>query len=597
MATASAMNRGTVVFDSEVYRDYYLVMFRNIETGKVAYYEQYDTQEFEADKVRWILRNFTLVSFNGLHFDMPILALALQGASNAQLKECCDLIIDGNLPPWDINARYGIETPHVDHIDLFDVAPGTASLKIYGGRLHCRRMQDLPITPEASIAPSDRAILITYCRNDLETTEALHRSLTPQLQLREQMSKLYGQDLRSKSDAAIAEAVLKSEIAKAQGEALVRPVIRPGTTYRYRPPVYIGFELPVLQEALAVVRDARFIVADSGKVVIPSEISNLKITIGSSTYRMGIGGLHSTESTAAHVADETTLLVDRDVASYYPAIILQGLYPRHLGQAFLEVYRTIVNTRLKAKAEGNRAIADSLKIVINASFGKMGSKWSYLYSPDLMIQVTMTGQLTLLMLIEWLEAEGIPVVSANTDGVVIKCPSHKEALMDNIVAAWEICTGFDTEAARYKALYSRDVNNYIALKEDGGYKAKGVYTPTGLQKNPAMNICVNAVVRCLLDGTPVYETIAACEDIRQFVTIRTVKGGAEKDGEFLGRAVRWYYSTQAEGTINYKINGYKVPLTEGAKPLMQLPDAFPDDIDYWRYIREAEDILREIGHA
>lgn len=64
----------------------------------------------------------------------------------------------------------------------------------------------------------------------------------------------------------------------------------------------------------------------------------------------------------------------------------------------------------------------TFKIVLNGTFGKLGSKYSFLYSPNLMIQVTITGQLALLMLIEALEAAGISVVSANTDGIVSRCP-------------------------------------------------------------------------------------------------------------------------------------------------------------------------------
>jgi uncharacterized membrane protein (DUF106 family) len=65
---------------------------------------------------------------------------------------------------------------------------------------------------------------------------------------------------------------------------------------------------------------------------------------------MGIGGLHSSETTVAHVAGDRHLLIDRDVASYYPSIILTlGLYPAHLGPAFLTVYQKLVRERLAAK--------------------------------------------------------------------------------------------------------------------------------------------------------------------------------------------------------------------------------------------------------
>ena len=83
---------------------------------------------------------------------------------------------------------------------------------------------------------------------------------------------------------------------------------------------------------------------------MPKPIAELKINIGESTYQMGIGGLHSCEEKQAVYADEDHVLVDRDVASYYPQIILnQRLYPKHLGEGFLDVYRNLVTQRLAAK--------------------------------------------------------------------------------------------------------------------------------------------------------------------------------------------------------------------------------------------------------
>jgi len=192
---------------------------------------------------------------------------------------------------------------------------------------------------------------------------------------------------------------------------------------------------------LATVLATPFVVTDTGKMMLPKALDQA-ITIGATTYTMGIGGLHSTEQSTAHFADDNTILVDRDVASYYPRIILNsGLAPGEMGQHFLSAYRSIVERRLAAKKSGDKVTDDALKITINGSFGKFGSKYSVLYAPRLLIQTTLTGQLSLLMLIEQLEGAGISIVSANTDGIVIKCPAHLELDMDNIIGAWEMITG------------------------------------------------------------------------------------------------------------------------------------------------------------
>ena len=593
-------DKPTVILDLEVFSDYFLAMFRNVATGKMRAFEMFEGQPLDADGVRAVLKKYRVVTFNGQGFDIPLLTLALTGADCARIKAGANAIIDRNLRGWQFAREFDIDLPEdLDHIDLIEVAPGTASLKIYGGRLHARKLQDLPIEPDASISPAQRALLRDYCANDLATTQALFDKLAPQIELRVRMSVDYGMDLRSKSDAQIAEAVIGRQVARALGRDVARPEVAGGTTFVYRPPAFVQFTTPPLKTLLAMIELAQFTVPDSGKVMMPRELAEAAIQIGTSTYRLGIGGLHSSEQSTAHLTDEHTLLVDRDVASYYPAIILRtGLAPRHMGDAFTVAYQDIVQRRLAAKRAGHKTTADSLKITINGSFGKFGSKWSKLYSPDLLIQTTVTGQLLLLMLIEALEWEGIAVVSANTDGIVIKCPIARAAMMEFVVWEWEQATGFDTEATYYRALYSRDVNNYIAIKPDGGFKLKGAYAPAGLQKNPTCEICTGAAVKHLIDGTPVEDSIRACRDITKFVTIRQVKGGAlDQAGNYLGRAVRWYYARGVAGALTYKINGYTVARSEGARPLMELPEQFPTDLDLEWYIREAHSILADVGAA
>jgi hypothetical protein len=151
------------------------------------------------------------------------------------------------------------------------------------------------------------------------------------------------------------------------------------------------------------------------------------------------------------------------------------------------------------------------------------------------------------------------------------------------------------EGTRYSGLYSRDVNSYCAVKPSGEVKTKGFFATGGLSKSPTNEICSKAFVEYLKNGTLIEDTIYACDDITQFLSIRTVKGGAVKDETYLGKAIRWYYSTETTGTINYKSNGNTVPRTEGAKPCMLLPETLPDDIDYTWYIREANDMLMDVG--
>ena len=608
----AAMAQERLLFDIECYSNYFIASFRSIVTGDVIYFEMTPNKPLDIPRLAWVLQNFTTVGFNSLAYDLPITYLALAGRPNALLKHATNQIIQEGWQGRDILKQYKVKVLKcIDHIDLIEVAPLRASLKIYGGRLHVPRMQDLPFHPDTELSEDQIACVRWYNINsDLTSTAFLHECLKEHLDLRYTLSNENGIDLRSKSDAQIAEAVIAEELTRRLGRRPEKPTIDVGTVYRYRVPHFIRYQSPLLNWALSVVANANFIVDETGSIGMPEEIKALNLDINGSVYRMGIGGLHSSESTISHVSDENYVLIDKDVTSYYPFIILNlGLYPHHLGPAFLHVYKSIVDRRIAAKTRGDKVTADSLKITINGSFGKLGSKYSILYSPDLLIQVTVTGQLSLLMLIERLEIAGIHVVSANTDGIVIKCPRNGQHVMDEVIAQWERDTGFQTEGTIYKALYSRDVNNYIAVKEDGKTKCKGAYAnpwsskknmAERLHKNPTTTICVEAVEALLTKNVPIVTTVRGCKDITKFVSVRSVKGGAVKvwsdRTEYLGKSIRWYYASGVDGEIVYASNGNKVPRSDGAKPLMDLPSEFPSDIDFEWYEQECEKILKAIGY-
>ena len=586
------------VFDLECYRDYFLIALKNVYSRQIESYEFYPGIEPDYERIKTSLTTKQLISFSGINYDIPLLRLFFANNDNATLKKASDAIIVENMRPWELETMYGGADFHPDHIDLIEVAPGMVGLKLYGGRMHSQRLQDLPIDPAANITPADRPTLKDYCINDLNTTIDMYFQLKPQIDLRVAMSAKYDIDLRSKSDAQIAEAVIRQEVQKKVGRKIYRPDISPDYTFKYRIPEFVSFTAPGMQKVLEIIRNATFTINEKGSVELPQIFESMRICIGSGTYTMGIGGLHSNESCSSHVSNESVFLKDRDVTSYYPSIILnQSLYPAHMGEAFLEVYQGIVSQRIEAKRTGDKVTNEAMKIMINGSFGKFGSKWSVLYSPDLLIQTTVTGQLALLMLIENIELAGFTVVSANTDGIVIKGYESRVEDLNGVISYWEAVTGFNTEETEYRALYSKDVNNYVAIKPNGEVKLKGLYAPAGMQKNVTNSICVEAVIEYLRSGTPVPTTIMGCSDVRKFITIRQVNGGAKYDDQYLGKAVRWYYRKGEARSIRYAANNNKVARSDGAFPLMELPPALPQDVDYDWYIKEAQSILNDVGYA
>lgn len=600
----AAEDKEPLLFDIEVFSNYFLVVFTSYVSGKSFYLEMREGEFFDSYRVKWVVENFLLVGFNSNSYDLPILTLACEGFSCSKLKEASDAMIVTQMKSWQLLRTSKVQLLEANHIDLIEVAPLQGSLKLYAGRLHVPKMQDLPFSPNSRLSENQIKIVRYYCFNDTQNTAYLYRELKPVIGLRIEMSKTYGVDLRSKSDAQIAEAVIGHELTRRNyGVRPNKPDLdNLASSFRYKVPDFISFELPQLQETLRLIADSSFVVGESGYCDLPEALKNYRIAIGGSSYKLGLGGLHSEETAVYHCADSLTKIVDRDVTSYYPSIILnQSLKPQHLGEGFLEVYRSIVEERKLAKKNKDKLRADMLKIVVNGSFGKFGNRYSILYAPDLLIQTTITGQLCLLMLIERLELMGAKVISANTDGVIYKFLREHEERYARVVAKWEKDTQFETEETVYLGVFSRDVNNYVAVKEDLKTKVKGEFSERGsagdsvLSKNPQNLVCNDAVINFLAKGVPVSQTIRSCKDVKRFVSVRNVTGGAVKIPDYLGKTIRFYYAAGEKGEIVYAKNGHLVPESKGAKPLMTLPPELPPDVDFDRYERIANEMLKSLG--
>lgn len=580
-----------MIMDIECYPNYFLVKFLNPVDDKVFEFEMTQYFPLDCEGIKAIIRKYEIVTFNGVKFDMPILRLALTGASNLELKDACDDLIQTEIRTWQFEKKHDLPTFKVKHIDLIELCIGIVSLKIYAGRLNCKVMQDLPYHPSLVLTEDQMDEVCNYCGNDLINTKLILVELQEQIELRRVLSKRYSLDLMSKSDAQIAEAIFVSELEEIRDCEIEKRHVKAGTFY-YKIPDFINFKTPVLQKVLDILTDNQFEIAPTGRPVLIKQLADYKVKINGTTYRMGMGGLHSTEKSTYHVADDDYTYHDWDVTSYYPEIIRSlGLYPKQMGKEFVPLYGSNIDERVAAKVAGNKAKANSFKIILNGSFGKFGSPYSYLYAPEMLVQVTMTGQLALLMLIEEMELKGIPCVSGNTDGIVLKCHTSKFVTMGHIIKRWEAMTGFSMEETQYEGLFNRDVNNYIAIQPDGKVKLKGCFAPAGLSKNTEYEICTIAMVNYIKHGIDFAETICGCRDIRKFVTIRSVAGGAEKDGKLLGKAIRWFYSKDASGAILCVRDGSKVAATDGAKPLMVLPDEFPSDVNYQWYIDKTKELF------
>lgn len=656
------MDKDIIVFDSEIVPSHYLFAAKRLSDGKRIRLWGHNPEDM--DRLGALQRNPNIrwIGFNSNSFDIPLAIAAAGGRSVAELKAMANDIINNRKPAWMTMRDYGLEYPEgLDTVDLIEVAPGVmVSLKLYGGRMGSPSLVDMPFHHDAWLDEDQAEVLAEYCDNDLDETERLCLKLKGALALREQMSERYGINLMSKSDAQMAETIIAKELGLLRAG---KPDIP--RTVGYSAPPFVQPQGMVLRDILDRVQRHTFSVLQSnGSVVLPPFLADEPVLMGNFSFQMGIGGLHSKHDKSVHyVESENFKIVDADVGAFYPNILLNaGYVPRGLGAAFVNVYRGFVTMRLDAKHRAKKleklekecgklnadetALLKELKvldaggkIMINGTFGKLGSCFSKIYAPDLMLGITLTGQFYLLTLIEHLVGIGVMIISANTDGVTFGGTPAKVKEAQDFIDAYGWCSNFEFEYTYYRSISMKDCNNYIAVKTNGEVKAKGIYALSGLQKNPTNEVCTIAAQAYLATGTPIRETVLKHFEIANFpdfLQVRTVKGGAVEYGAMvtvddwvelapgewkngkdkwckrksrpapyevgvtpnhLGRVARWYYSTDpacANG-LRYASNDNLVPKSTGGRACMKLPATLPADVDIQRYIDETVEHLHNMG--
>ena len=150
----------------------------------------------DVSQVQNIVTENRIVTFNGEAFDLPIISAACTGASTYELHALAQSLIN-------TRDRSKVHVKPKEHVDLFALAPAPkASLKIYGARIGCKRLQDLPIAPDKELTLDERAIVTDYCANsDIPATIALYHTLKEPIHLREILGSRIGESFLAKADA------------------------------------------------------------------------------------------------------------------------------------------------------------------------------------------------------------------------------------------------------------------------------------------------------------------------------------------------------------------------------------------------------------
>jgi len=630
-----------LTFDIECYVNYFLIMFH--DESKVVYCAEMHNNkpinregfvpqtldEMRANVLHLLSGTLSLtngapecITFNGIKYDVPMLTAFAHGATNQQLKMASDQIITTRMMPWIFERKYNVRLPKFNHIDLFEIPAGIHSLKLYAARLGAKKLQELPYRPEMIITDGMRENLYTYCINDNVNTWLLFRDQEKMVNLRRDMSVKYGMNLMSLSEPQIGHKVIVASAEQKLGRRLPKVTISDlEPEFKYTPAAWLGFTTDEGLDIFEKVKGATFAINQkTGTVLSPKEL-NRQITIGERKYKFGIGGLHSVGDGGSFYSDNNHKTYQIDVRSYYPRTIIgaQLHSPQMPPEVFfgengayegLVIERDVAKARLAelklqgivdgAEVDALDAIVAGNKLSNNGFFGKLNSKYAAnIYSPKTFADITLTGQLSLLMLIEQLELLGVQVLSANTDGITVRTPTTIQPQVDAMVKWWEDRTGYDMDYDHYKSIHYRDVNNYCTHYVDDKIKGIGIFCNKHVRHSPSNWIVRDAVFAYIKNGTSPYVTVEDCQDINLFLNVANVSGTAVKDGVIIGKVIRFYKSTETTTPIMpLKANKAgifsKVPNSDNCRPLMDLPELLPDDIDYSYYTNETHRTLCKI---
>lgn len=212
-----------------------------------------------------------------------------------------------------------------------------------------------------------------------------------------------------------------------------------------------------------------------------------------------------------------------DVSQYYPSLTVgHDYFSRATSEEGKQRYDMMrrESIRLKAFPELKTKRA-GYKLCNNKAYGAMKDKYNPLYDPLMANNICVTGQLALLLLIEMLEPHIDSLTQSNTDGLIVKLRSLDDyELIDDICYQWELMTGvklaFDPIIIK---IYQKDVNNYLFINEFGKIESKGAYVKELSPLDNDLPIVNKALREYMINGTPVEDTINACNELIQFQKI------------------------------------------------------------------------------
>lgn len=582
--------RGKIVYvyDIEVFQNIFHCSVKNTETNDIYKFEISERKNQlrelvkffkQVDKyITWgdyyttninIPANVIFCGYNNLHYDNPIINYII---------EYEDKLMQYNIPTICssiFNLSKTITTSSEDNIDAwkhwkyqiwfdtFDILTMLYSNKLRVGLKEIQVTMQYPNVQEfvcdwtKPLPLEDFDSMIDYNINDIESTSELLNRCKKDVDLRIAIEDEYGVRVLSKDGVNIGMKILTQKYLEKTGLTWwdIKDLRSPMSVIPLKDVIlpFIKYDSPILQRVLEDMKN---------QIVSPGRKGyENKFVFNNLRYSVGVGGIHSVNSPEIIIPRDDEMLIDIDVASLYPSMLIEyEFYPRHLGKEFLEVYKQIKDERIEAKHNGDKVKNETLKLALNGLSGNLQNEHNFCYSPFAVMQIRINGQLLLLMLAEKLTQIGCRIVQANTDGLFVLLKKDAYFKVNSICREWEQLTKLTLEEDRFKAMYQYAINDYFAITEDNKVKEKGMFiTAVKLGKGLTPKIIPKAVISFFKDGIPVEDTIKNCTDIRDF--LMSEKTGKQWHVEYMNeeqqRTNRFYASTNGGYLWKWKDTGHK----------------------------------------
>lgn len=582
--------RGKIVYvyDIEVFQNIFHCSVKNTETNNIYKFEISERKNQlrelvkffkQVDKyITWgdyyttninIPANVIFCGYNNLHYDNPIINYII---------EYEDKLMQYNIPTICssiFNLSKTITTSSEDNIDAwkhwkyqiwfdtFDILTMLYSNKLRVGLKEIQVTMQYPNVQEfvcdwtKPLPLEDFDSMIDYNINDIESTSELLNRCKKDVDLRIAIEDEYGVRVLSKDGVNIGMKILTQKYLEKTGLTWwdIKDLRSPMSVIPLKDVIlpFIKYDSSILQRVLEDMKN---------QIVSPGRKGyENKFVFNNLRYSVGVGGIHSVNSPEIIIPRDDEMLIDIDVASLYPSMLIEyEFYPKHLGKEFLEVYKQIKDERIEAKHNGDKVKNETLKLALNGLSGNLQNEHNFCYSPFAVMQIRINGQLLLLMLAEKLTQIGCRIVQANTDGLFVLLKKDVYSKVNSICREWEQLTKLTLEEDRFKAMYQYAINDYFAITEDNKVKEKGMFiTTVKLGKGLTPKIIPKAVISFFKDGIPVEDTIKNCTDIRDF--LMSEKTGKQWHVEYMNeeqqRTNRFYASTNGGYLWKWKDTGHK----------------------------------------